>query len=172
MVEAGHRAEDGRDLAGHADAEGDAEPDQQNGFDWLRSRIPDQRHFEVPLRLASSADRPEPRTRWAAAAPVPVPTPNGGSSGLVSASAEAAPAEPKVKPPRPPRQRGLPRRVRQANLAPQLQKAGAPTLVTDVDQAPPTPSPELIRARMSAFQTGTNRGRQAGDTRTGQEDIQ
>jgi hypothetical protein len=81
-------------------------------------------------------------------------------------------SEPTATPPRPPRQRGLPRRTRQANLAPQLQHTAGPTLVADVNGASTAPSPEQIRERMSAFQTGTNRGRRDGFTNTGQEEIQ
>lgn len=53
----------------------------------------------------------------------------------------------------------LPRRRRQAHLAPQLaqdQSASAG------DESEPTRSPEQIRGLMSAFQQGTNRGRHAG----------
>jgi hypothetical protein len=92
---------------------------------------------------------------------------------VVSAPAEAALTEPTALP-RPRRPRGLPRRVRQASLAPQLQNAVTTTFVADAvaDASPPAPSPELIRDRMSAFQTGMNRGRLAGGARTEQEKIQ
>jgi hypothetical protein len=52
---------------------------------------------------------------------------------------------------------GLPRRVRQANLAPQLRRpAGAPQPEQDTQ---PIRSPEQIRSIMSALQHGTTRGR-------------
>jgi signal transduction histidine kinase len=52
---------------------------------------------------------------------------------------------------------GLPRRVRQANLAPQLRRpAGAPQPEEDTQ---PLRSPEQIRSIMSALQHGTTRGR-------------
>ncbi|MEU8659983.1 nitrate- and nitrite sensing domain-containing protein [Actinoplanes philippinensis] len=49
---------------------------------------------------------------------------------------------------------GLPRRVRQANLAPQLRKP-----VVEPEPTGPARSPEQARSLMSALQTGTNRGR-------------
>ncbi|WP_412748881.1 nitrate- and nitrite sensing domain-containing protein [Krasilnikovia sp. M28-CT-15] len=50
---------------------------------------------------------------------------------------------------------GLPRRVRQANLVPQLREPAAPPA------AVPARSPERVRDLMSALQRGTIRGRQA-----------
>ncbi|HEY0535378.1 MAG TPA: nitrate- and nitrite sensing domain-containing protein [Actinoplanes sp.] len=52
---------------------------------------------------------------------------------------------------------GLPRRVRQANLAPQLRHR-PPAALPDEDTVPLRP-PEQIRAIMSALQQGTQRGR-------------
>ena len=52
---------------------------------------------------------------------------------------------------------GLPKRVRQASLAPQLREA-APE---DEADTVPTRSPEQIRSMMSALQRGSTRGRQA-----------
>ncbi|GII86656.1 hypothetical protein Ssi03_46460 [Sphaerisporangium siamense] len=61
--------------------------------------------------------------------------------------------------------RGLPRRVRQANMAPQLrQDTGPLSAPTPADVTPPSPgpgerSPEQARALFSAFQQGGRRGR-------------
>jgi hypothetical protein len=53
---------------------------------------------------------------------------------------------------------GLPRRVRQANLVPQLRRpAGGP--VPDDEETVPMRSPEQMRSIMSALQQGTTRGR-------------
>jgi signal transduction histidine kinase len=49
---------------------------------------------------------------------------------------------------------GLPRRVRQANLAPQLRKP-----VVEPEPTVAARSPEQVRSLMSALQSGTNRGR-------------
>ncbi|WP_328466102.1 nitrate- and nitrite sensing domain-containing protein [Actinoplanes sp. NBC_00393] len=49
---------------------------------------------------------------------------------------------------------GLPRRVRQANLAPQLRKP-----VVQPESSAPARSPEQVRSLMSALQLGTTRGR-------------
>jgi signal transduction histidine kinase len=168
-----HRAEDRSDLIGHPNTEGNADPDQQNGFDWLRSRTPAQSQFEVPLRLGSTADQPGSTAQPAVAAPARANSDETAPSE--TAPFETAPFAPKAAAGRAaavPRPRGLPRRVRQASLAPQLHNATAPTLVADTDASPPAPPPELIRARMSAFQAGTNRGRRAGEASTGQEETQ
>ncbi|KIF01575.1 hypothetical protein PL81_34845, partial [Streptomyces sp. RSD-27] len=54
---------------------------------------------------------------------------------------------------------GLPRRVRQANLAPQLKNAQAPA-EPEAPEAPPTDrDAEDVRARMSALQRGWTAGR-------------
>jgi len=67
---------------------------------------------------------------------------------------------------------GLPRRVRQANLAPQLRASASPASGEDplsessAGEDPRTPrpprSPEQYRATMSAFQSGFTRGRAEG----------
>jgi signal transduction histidine kinase len=54
---------------------------------------------------------------------------------------------------------GLPKRIRQANLAPQLRDAG-PRLV-GIESEPELPSPEEARATMTAIQRGWERGRSA-----------
>lgn len=69
-----------------------------------------------------------------------------------------------------PERRRLPRRVRQASLAPQLQDAPAPS--PDPVQVPSAASPEAIRTRMTAFQRGTDRGRRVGTGRSEQEELQ
>jgi signal transduction histidine kinase len=51
---------------------------------------------------------------------------------------------------------GLPKRVRQANLAPQLRK---PAAVEQDEPTVPMRSPEQLRSIMSALQSGTTRGR-------------
>ncbi|NJC73489.1 histidine kinase [Planosporangium thailandense] len=88
-------------------------------------------------------------------------------------TAEAEPGSPTGDPaataPRLPRPRGLPRRIRQASLAPQLKNTTAS--IIDADQAPVAPTPELIRTRMSSFQAGMKRGRRAGAGQTGQEEY-
>lgn len=58
---------------------------------------------------------------------------------------------------------GLPRRVRQASLAPQLREPSGPQPDPE-PEAPLGRSPEQIRARMSALQSGTRRGRLDGRT--------
>jgi hypothetical protein len=51
---------------------------------------------------------------------------------------------------------GLPKRVRQANLAPQLRRAAG---VEAPEPVAPVRSPEQVRSLMSALQLGTTRGR-------------
>ncbi|MFD0890722.1 hypothetical protein ACFQ08_39770, partial [Streptosporangium algeriense] len=64
----------------------------------------------------------------------------------------------------------LPRRVRQANLAPQLRQeppeplgSGAEPLSAPVSEAPER-SPDEARALFSAFQAGARRGREEEET--------
>lgn len=54
---------------------------------------------------------------------------------------------------------GLPRRIRQASLAPELRKAGPPGAVAGDQGAGDFPSPEIMRATMTAIQRGWERGR-------------
>ena len=56
---------------------------------------------------------------------------------------------------------GLPRRVRQSSLAPQLRNA--PPADTAPAATPTSRSPEELRAMMSSFQAGMNRGRRDAD---------
>jgi hypothetical protein len=57
---------------------------------------------------------------------------------------------------------GLPVRVRQANLAPQLRKPAAPMPQPGEDE-PAAPSPEAARSTMAAIQLGWQRGRSVTD---------
>jgi hypothetical protein len=59
---------------------------------------------------------------------------------------------------------GLPRRIRQASLAPQLRERSA-VPPEPVSASPLDRSPEEIRAMMSALQAGTRRGRLDGGQR-------
>jgi hypothetical protein len=54
---------------------------------------------------------------------------------------------------------GLPVRVRQASLAPQLRDAGPPASGDPAEQAAGGPSPEAARSTMTALQRGWERGR-------------
>ncbi len=70
----------------------------------------------------------------------------------------AAPVSPAAGDALPSIEDGLPRRVRQANLVPQLRRqAGAPP--PDDEVTAPLRSPEQMRSIMSALQQGTTRGR-------------
>jgi hypothetical protein len=57
---------------------------------------------------------------------------------------------------------GLPVRVRQASLAPQLRDGGARP--GDADADPGAPSPEEVRSTMTALQRGWERGRNVSGT--------
>ncbi len=56
---------------------------------------------------------------------------------------------------------GLPRRIRQASLAPQLRNTGPQSLTATDEEDPDFPSPEEARATMAAIQRGWERGRSA-----------
>jgi signal transduction histidine kinase len=60
---------------------------------------------------------------------------------------------------------GLPVRVRQASLAPQLRDSG-PVPADDAESAPSSPSPEAARSTMTALQRGWERGRYISGTVT------
>jgi signal transduction histidine kinase len=65
---------------------------------------------------------------------------------------------------------GLPRRVRQTNLAPQLYDSSAE--VDNATQGPGSRSPEELRAMMSSFQAGMARGRRdADDDQVATDDV-
>ncbi|MEC4020613.1 histidine kinase, partial [Streptomyces sp. H27-D2] len=88
---------------------------------------------------------------------------SGGSDA--ESSRESAAAEERESRPRPDRKPaagpgGLPRRVRQANLAPQLK--AEPTAEAERKAAEPEPErdAEEVRARMASVQRGWQRGRQ------------
>lgn len=53
----------------------------------------------------------------------------------------------------------LPRRIRQASLAPQLRRAGSPSVMAGDEGDGDFPSPEVARATMTAIQRGWERGR-------------
>jgi signal transduction histidine kinase len=76
----------------------------------------------------------------------------GGDGAAGGPGAPVSPAEPGTS-----TEDGLPKRVRQANLAPQLRHR-PPTALPDEETVPLRP-PEQIRAIMSALQQGTQRGR-------------
>jgi signal transduction histidine kinase len=69
-----------------------------------------------------------------------------------------------VDPPTSTGQDGLPRRVRQSSIAPQLRDGPKSTSDGNQTQAEPARSPEQVRAMMSSFQAGLNRGRQEAET--------
>ncbi|GAA3243212.1 nitrate- and nitrite sensing domain-containing protein [Dactylosporangium siamense] len=101
-----------------------------------------------------SGPGPLPRQR-PAAAPAGVASAAGGAGGAGGASGSAGGAKPAGS-------RGLPKRVRQQSLAPQLQQDTA--AVDDLDEVEvpqPNRSPEQLRKMMSSFQAGTARGRHA-----------
>ncbi|MGN6676916.1 MAG: hypothetical protein ACTHKL_03950, partial [Streptosporangiaceae bacterium] len=64
---------------------------------------------------------------------------------------------------------GLPVRVRQANLAPQLQKATSPE--ESVADEPAAPSPEAARNTMAAIQLGWQRGRRSATEQDNADEL-
>ncbi len=63
---------------------------------------------------------------------------------------------------------GLPKRIRQTNLAPQLRDAEPSD--ENATQSPGTRSPEELRAMMTSFQAGMSRGRREADDETAAAD--
>jgi hypothetical protein len=123
------------------------------------------------IELPVSGDAPAAPTQRREVDPEPNgsgPLPSRRAANAATATAAAATASGLVEP-RHARQEiidagadGLPRRVRQTNIVPQL--LDSPPEVDIATQGPGTRSPEELRAMMTSFQSGTNRGRlDAGD---------
>ena len=145
------------------------------GLAWGENGLPGGRWAGFPLNRtttglpASGAGRPEDmRTdAWAPVAPAAVSQP--AESGPPPADALAGPARAsstqaeQVHPAEaaPDELEGLPVRVRQANLAPQLKKATSP--VQPGTDEPTAPSPEAARNTMAAVQLGWQRGRSVAE---------
>ncbi|MGE7391274.1 nitrate- and nitrite sensing domain-containing protein [Streptomyces sp. NPDC004126] len=101
--------------------------------------VPLPRRRPTPTLVAEHGRRVEPRPAAVKAAPAPRP-----------GSQEPAPA---------PGPGGLPRRVRQANLAPQLKNAPAPAAAEPPQDPVTDRDAEDVRTRMSALQRGWTAGR-------------
>ncbi|OAR24614.1 ATPase [Streptomyces sp. ERV7] len=110
------------------------------------------------VRSAIVAPPDTPSTR-AMTAPATDPTPPPGVATLRQRALTVAPDSAHGD--------GLPRRVRQASLAPQLREA--PTEELPADEAADTRTPELVRDRMTAYMGGWARGGAShrGESRTG-----
>ncbi|MFC1414432.1 nitrate- and nitrite sensing domain-containing protein [Streptacidiphilus sp. N1-12] len=95
--------------------------------------------------------------------------PTVGGNALAGAAAPGGPSPVPAAPPAPLASAEdpplLPRRVRQANLAPQLRAAteGAPSRPSPEPSAPRERSPEEVRATFASFQSGLSRGRATAD---------
>ncbi|GGP32231.1 sensor histidine kinase [Streptomyces melanogenes] len=99
------------------------------------------------IRPALVAQPETPSTR-ATTAPATVPTPPPGVTTLRQRARTVAPDSAHGD--------GLPRRVRQASLAPQLREA--PTEEPQTDETADTRTPEQVRDRMTAYMGGWARG--------------
>jgi hypothetical protein len=93
----------------------------------------------------------------------------GDGNGPSAVRSQESQQSQESQPARPVGPRGLPKRVRQQSLAPQLQQdAAAADEVGDVEVPVVSRSPEQLRRMMSSFQAGTARGRHAsGDAGDG-----
>ncbi|MBO3745923.1 nitrate- and nitrite sensing domain-containing protein [Streptosporangiaceae bacterium NEAU-GS5] len=110
---------------------------------------------EVPLPPRVPADSGVP------AEPPLLPRRNGLSRALGNGSAENGSAGNGATKPAG-THAGLPRRVRQASMAPQLREQ-APLSAPTTEEPTEERSPEAARAMFSAFQRGAQRGREAAD---------
>ena len=138
----------------------------------------------VPSALVNPEDRRRPEERRTRPGPnltvVPnppkeaepdAPTPPTGSPAPASGPSQPGPA--KRQPITNGTYAGLPRRVRQASLAPQLRNKPGP-LSAPPPQAAPERSPDEARALFSAFQQGVRRGRldsERSDERAPADDL-
>ena len=125
----------------------------------------------APLKhgvMAEPAALAQPSALPLAAGPLPGPVsslPPGPVAEPPAGNGAEAPAGTSAEPPAIPQiadptrsVMGLPVRVRQASLAPQLRDAG-PLAADAADQVPSAPSPEAARNTMTALQRGWERGR-------------
>ena len=117
------------------------------------------RRVTVPQPAVRQVTAPQPAVRQVTVPPpaaVP-PERNGGQAGAPPSPAATAPGEPQPVGARfGPTENGLPRRVRQMNLAPQLrEQAASPSLA---GTAASSRSPEKARSVMSAFRQGWRLG--------------
>ncbi|GII53805.1 histidine kinase [Planotetraspora thailandica] len=108
----------------------------------------------LPVRQRTTARR-EP-ARQEAAVPA-APSPASAPSPVPSLAADSAPPALSTTNGT---HAGLPRRVRQANIAPQLREGGQPLAAPTPTPEPEERSPEAARAMFSAFQAGARRGRE------------
>jgi signal transduction histidine kinase len=116
----------------------------------------------VPAVQADSIFSPRrPRAASAPAADGGSATADGSSLGFSGRGPQGYPADPEAADPRVSTTEltsmGLPVRVRQASLAPQLRDGGG--LADPAEKAPGAPSPEAARSTMTALQRGWERGR-------------
>ncbi|MFJ2825901.1 nitrate- and nitrite sensing domain-containing protein [Streptomyces toxytricini] len=108
--------------------------------------VPLPRRRPTPTLVADHGRRVEPRP----VSPVPPATDRPEPEPPVTQPGQTAPATGPG---------GLPRRVRQANLAPQLKSAPAPAPARPAPEAPAERDAEDVRTRMSALQRGWTAGR-------------
>jgi histidine kinase/DNA gyrase B/HSP90-like ATPase len=149
----------------HRPAEAPAGPAPSSVVEGLSADGLVQRRRTNPRRTPPPGDRPRPEHLADAAAALSPKQPRtpGRTSRAQMSPAQMSPAQmspaqtsPAQTSPGPSMDDGLPRRVRQASLAPQLR---AP--VEEEADTVPSRSPEQVRSLMSALQRGTARGRLA-----------
>jgi signal transduction histidine kinase len=115
-----------------------------------------RRVIAQPAALAQPSALPPTAGRPPAAAPLPRRVPSLPAGPEAEPPAGNGDTGPQTGPQR--SVMGLPVRVRQASLAPQLRDAG-PLAADAADQVPSAPSPEAARNTMTALQRGWERGR-------------
>jgi signal transduction histidine kinase len=101
----------------------------------------------VAATASARADAPPADAPLADAPPADAPPADGAHTSAGTASAGLSELD------------GLPIRVRQANLAPQLRRADTPASAALLDEPTGGPSPEAARTTMAALQLGWRRGR-------------
>jgi hypothetical protein len=100
---------------------------------------------ELPTRRTDRDDAPEPPPRQRSAPTSPALPPRHQREEVIESTD------------------GLPRRVRQSSLAPQLRETPPPPDDGNTTETSGTRSPEQLRAMMTSFQTGMTKGRLAAE---------
>jgi signal transduction histidine kinase len=132
--------------ASNGDPAGAALADGRLGDDWLATALTASAAADTTIGSSASWFQRADENGW------PAPETSVTAGAEVSAAATADLTE-----------LGLPQRIRQANLAPQLRET-APQGITSTDSEPDFRSPEEARATMTAIQRGWERGRSASGT--------
>ncbi|MFJ3924490.1 nitrate- and nitrite sensing domain-containing protein [Streptomyces sp. NPDC090022] len=141
------------------------EPPRPDGARPASGAVPLPRRRRTPTLVAEHGRRVEPRPAPVVRHPAAGATASGADPQAPAERPRTSGQEPQAGSPRAPQGTpatgpgGLPRRVRQANLAPQLRNAPAAAAAESAAASPVDRDAEEVRTRMAALQRGWTAGR-------------